>query len=98
MSYELALKKAGLPLVRCFIQSVEAVAPYFKYHVVVFQFKPRSATTFPSNSKPTLMAKLLRQSVNLINTQWSNLFQRLSPPKATQNDVIQIIISKSLIK
>ena len=64
MSYELALKKAGIPLIRCFIQSVEAVAPYFITNVVVFQFKLKSATTFLSNSKPTPMAKFSRQSVN----------------------------------
>lgn len=29
MSFELALKKAGLPLVRSFLHSTEGVLPYF---------------------------------------------------------------------
>ena len=98
MSYELAMKKAGLPLIRCFIQSVEAVVPYIKINAAASQLKLKNATTLPSNSKPTLMENPSKLSVKLILIQWSSLFQRLSQPKAMRNDVIQIIISKSLIK
>lgn len=29
MSFELAMKKAGIPLVRCFMHSVEEIVPYY---------------------------------------------------------------------
>ena len=69
-----------------------------KINAVASQLKLKNATTLPSNSKPTLMENPSKLSVKLIVIQWWSLFQRLSQPKAMRNDVIQIIISKSLIK
>lgn len=34
MSFELAMKKAGIPLVRSFMHSVEEIVPYYLYAII----------------------------------------------------------------
>ena len=57
MSYQQALKKAGLPLIRSFMQSTEAVFPYFIFNLVVYQLLDKKDVKSTLNIKPIKMVK-----------------------------------------
>lgn len=66
MSYQQALKKAGLPLIRSFMQSTESVFAYV-YSVILEDclLLDKSDLKYYSSINGTKMAKLLKLTVNI---------------------------------
>lgn len=57
MSYQQGLKKAGLPLIRSFMQSTESVFPYFIFNLVVYQQLDKNDVKSHLNIKLIKMVK-----------------------------------------
>ena len=57
MPFELGAKKAGLSLVRAFMQSIEGVRPYIYNNLVVWVRQSLNATPLITNSRLIEMAK-----------------------------------------
>ena len=58
MSYQQALKKAGLPLIRSFIQSTESVFLYIYFNLEVYQLLHKNDLRLHSSIKYIKMVKL----------------------------------------